>query len=481
MSDHLAVLEEYRSQREALEASVLPLATSIDGHRFEYQASLHGLELEVGGYVTIETGDEIRLGQLLSLQMEQHEATALDRPGNIVIRVARGNGALFGGKSKPFHDAPVRPATGAEVLAWLEHEQPGSARLEVGNLALARGVPFTLDAAGFGRHTFLCGQSGSGKTYSLGVLLEQIMMHTSLRVVVLDPNSDYVRLGEPSPEASDESVQRYQAARESVAVRSGTDDETGIRVRLRDLSPAHQAALLRLDPVADSAEYAELLALVEDENLRRLEDLARSPAETLKLRAHNLGVDAWGIWPGPEGQSLSEELENPAGARCLVVDVGSLPSREEQVLAAGAVLERLWRQRARREPVAIVIDEAHNICPAEPDDQLTALATEDAIRIASEGRKFGLYLIVVTQRPQKVHENVTSQCDNLVLMRMNSIADLGHVAQMFSFVPPGLIDRATTFAQGEALIAGNVASHPALIRFASRISKEGGSDVTGWA
>jgi hypothetical protein len=481
VSDHLALLEEYRSQREALEASVLPAATSIDGRRFEYQASLHGLELEVGGYVAIETGDEIRLGQLLSLQMEQHEASALDRPGNILIRVARGNGALLAGDTKPFHDAPVRPATREEVSAWLDHEQSGRARLEVGDLALARGVRFTLDASGFGRHTFLCGQSGSGKTYSLGVLLEQLLMHTSLRVVVLDPNSDYVRIGEPSPEASAESVQCYQAASETVAVRSGTGGAAGIRVRLRDLSPAHQAALLRLDPVADRAEYAELLGLVEDENVRSLEDLARSPAEALKLRAHNLGVDTWGIWPGPEEQSLPEELEEAAAARCTVVDLGSLSTRQEQAVVAGAVLERLWRQRARREPVAIVIDEAHNICPAEPDDQLTALTTADAIRIAAEGRKFGLYLIVVTQRPQKVHENVLSQCDNLVLMRMNSIADLGHVAQVFSFVPPGLIDRATTFVQGEALVAGKVASHPALIRFASRISQEGGSDVAGWA
>jgi uncharacterized protein len=118
--------------------------------------------------------------------------------------------------------------------------------------------------------------------------------------------------------------------------------------------------------------------------------------------------------------------------------------------------------------VAIVIDEAHNVCPAEPRDQLTALATADAIRIAGEGRKFSLYLIVVTQRPQKVDENVLSQCDNLVLMRMNSLADLGHVARVFSFVPPGLIDRAPTFAQGEALVARQVrpASRPDSFRLA---------------
>jgi uncharacterized protein len=87
----------------------------------------------------------------------------------------------------------------------------------------------------------------------------------------------------------------------------------------------------------------------------------------------------------------------------------------------------------------------------------------------------------VTQRPQKVHENVLSQCDNLVLMRMNSTADLRHVADLFSFVPPGLVERAGTFAQGEALLAGKITSHPALIRFGARITEEGGADVAGWA
>lgn len=481
MSDYRAVLEEYRDLRETLERSILPLATSVDGRRFEYQASLHGLELEAGGYVAIDAGGEIRLGQVLSLRMEQHEAGAHDRPGAILIRVARGEGALLEGDGRPFHDARVRPATAAEVSAWLERSQPERVRLEVGELAVAGGAPFALDAAGFGRHTFLCGQSGSGKTYSLGVLLEQLLMHTSLRIIVLDPNSDYVRLGEPSPGADAASVERYRTAAGSVAVRSGTSGDDPIRIRLRDLSPEHQAALLRLDPVADRHEYADLLALVEDENVASLEDLARSPAEALKLRAHNLGVDRWGIWPGQEGTSLPDELENAAADRCIVVDLGSLPTREEQAVAAGAVLERLWRRRARREPVAIVIDEAHNICPAEPGDPLTALTTADVIRIAGEGRKFGLYLIVVTQRPQKVHENVLSQCDNLILMRMNSIADLGHVARVFSAVPTGLIDRATTFSQGEALVAGKIGSHPALIRFGSRISQEGGADVAGWA
>ena len=480
MTDVEASLEEYRDVREALERAVLPLATSVDGRRFSFQTSLHGLELEAGGYVTIDGGDSTGLGQVLSLELRTQDATTPGLP-QVRIRAGGGDGVVLDADGRPFHDALIRPAPPDQVADWLERIRPRHASLDVGELALAPGVPLGLDAAGFGRHTFLCGQSGSGKTYSLGVLLERLLMETSLRVVVLDPNSDYVRLGEPRSDADAAALERFSGAARSVAVRGGAGEDDRVRVRFRELSPAYQAALLRLDPLADREEYAELTALLEDEGVRSVADLDRVESDALKLRASNLGVERWSIWPGPEGDFLVAELEDAGGPRCLVVDLGSLGTREEQAVVAGAVLERLWRRRAKREPIAIVIDEAHNICPADPGDPITALATQDAIRIAGEGRKFGLYLVVVTQRPQKVHENVLSQCDNLILMRMNSTADLAHVGRVFSFVPPGLIDRATTFRQGEALVAGKISSHPALVRFGSRLSHEGGADVAGWA
>jgi hypothetical protein len=306
-------------------------------------------------------------------------------------------------------------------------------------------------------------------------------METRLRVVVLDPNSDYVRLAQARTGADASAAERFGQVAGSVAVRSGVTGDAAVRVRFRDLNPEQQAAVLRLDPLADREEYAELTALVEDQGMRSVADVELGASDSIRLRAHNLGVNRWGIWPGPDGASLAEELEDPDGPRCLVVDLGSLETREEQSTVAGHVLERLWRRRAAREPVAIVIDEAHNVCPAEPEGPIAALATEDAIRIAGEGRKFGLYLVLVSQRPQKVHENVLSQCDNLVLMRMNSAADLAHIGTVFSFVPPGLVERAMTFRQGEALVAGKIASHPAVIRFGERITEEGGVDVAGWA
>ena len=106
-------------------------------------------------------------------------------------------------------------------------------------------MPLGLDAGGFGRHTFLCGQSGSGKTYALGVLLERLLMETSLRVVVLDPNSDYVRLGETREGADPSALEHFAPVSRSIVVRGGASGPGRIRVRFRELSPAQQAALLR--------------------------------------------------------------------------------------------------------------------------------------------------------------------------------------------------------------------------------------------
>jgi uncharacterized protein len=482
---------EYRALRASIETAVLPLATSVDGRTFAFQSALHDLELRVGGYVMLEDAAGRRLGQVHSLALVSEEAAAVEHGDadmrtqtRMFVRLARGVGAILDGDGRPFHDALARRATPDEVGEWLGRAAPRGAQLEVGELALAPGVPSRLDAEGFARHTFLCGQSGSGKTYALGVVLERLLLETDLRIVILDPNSDYVALGRTRPGVDAATAARYADATGTVAVRRDADDGARLSLRMRDLDPDQQAALLRLDPIADREEYATLAELVAEArpgNLRELDHSEHEAGRRLALRGRNLGVDRWALWVDPVTPSLADDVAS-SDARCLVVDLGSLGSREEQALVAGAVLRTLWHRRGEREPILLVIDEAHNVCPQRPEDALTALATEEAIRIAGEGRKYGLYLLLATQRPQKLHENVLSQCDNLVLMRMNSAADLGVVEQAFSFVPPGLLGCAGAFRQGEALVAGKISSHPALIRFGARFSLEGGSDVdAAWA
>jgi len=457
-----------------LEAAIRAVATSIDGRRFSFQASLHGLELGPGSYVVLDDGDGRRLGQVVTVELARSETAGA------VVRHAAGEGRVLDGGMTSFHDAELRSATPDEVASHVGAFPSRSAGLEVGELVLAPGVPLSLDAGGFGRHTFLCGQSGSGKTYSLGVVLERLLLETTLRVIVLDPNSDFVRLGELRPDAEKHAAARFASLSDGVAVRRGGE---GLGLRFAELGARLQAAALRLDPIADRDEYAELNGLVEAaeagalslEQLQRLSVEGSTDAIRLLSRARNLGLYEWGIWAGADGNSIAADLTS--SERCLVLDLGSLATREEQTLAAAMVLSRLWERRAEREPVLIVIDEAHNICPAAPSDPLTAISTDLAVRIAAEGRKFGLHLLVSTQRPQKLHEDVLSQCDNLLLMRMNSLADLDYVGDVFSFVPRSLLERSPSFVQGEALAAGAIAPHPVLFRVGRRLTAEGGGDV----
>ena len=119
---------------------------------------------------------------------------------------------------------------------------------------------------------------------------------------------------------------------------------------------------------------------------------------------------------------------------------------------------------------------AQRLPGARRQDPLTALATEHAVRIAAEGRKFGLYLLVSTQRPQKVHENVVSQCDNLVLMRLNSAADLAYLAERVVRAAALLARRGRSGWARRSWPARSLAPPP-LVRFGARIAEEGGADV----
>jgi len=482
--------------RRELEASIEPLATSLDGRAFTFEAPVP-LDLQTGGYVRIETDAGPALGQVLVRELARREgpevtesAGAVELRHRISYSASVGSGTLLGAPA-PFHDAPLAPAAFEDVASWLESTRSSRARLSIGEALYAPGVGVELDAGGFDRHTFLCGQSGSGKSYSLGAVLEQLLLETDLRIIVLDPNSDCVRLGETRPTADADTAARWARRAERIRVRtSGADGDSRLRLRFFDLSATTQAALAGLDPLRDRDEYASMLTLVEEEARgRSLDELRELITDTstpevrgLALRLRNLGLLEWTIWTGSrEDAGVLGELDEDDW-RCLVVDLGSVVDHRERTLVAAAVLERLWERRADRRPILLVVDEAHNVCPQEPGDELTALATDLSVRIAAEGRKFGLYMLVSTQRPQKVHENVLSQCDNLLLMRMNSPGDIEHLASLFSYAPASLLARSGVLRQGEALVAGKVVPHPVFVRFGGRVAEEGGGDVPAvWA
>ena len=92
------------------------------------------------------------------------------------IRAARGEGVVLERRRRRSTTRAMRARDAGGGARWLRRDRAAPRGCRVGELRLAPGVPFALDAGGFDRHTFFCGQSGSGKTYALGVVLEQLLL-----------------------------------------------------------------------------------------------------------------------------------------------------------------------------------------------------------------------------------------------------------------------------------------------------------------
>ena len=460
---------------------VRAVAWSIDGVVFSYRSPLGG-SVQLGGYVVVAAPQGDLLGQVLSQRSREEDGR----------RMVTGAGRLL--DAAP--DQPAFDEVGISVapdrLVAERLSRRGSA-LELGTLRDASDVPARLEAKGFNRHTFLCGQSGSGKTYSLGRLLEELVLSTRLPLLVLDPNGDHVHLGRTRPGVERAVAAAYTEAAGEVTVLGAEpgDGVAPLRIRLRELGTAAVAALLELDPIVDREEYNALIHALRSAPDQGFASVAAATEafrgsgdevlDRIRMRVENLGVDRMAAWAKRSSRSFAEVWAQDQ-PRALIADTSGFEERRERIAVTVAVLEHLWTRRQERRPLLLVIDEAHDVCPAEPADPLQRLAVDRCTRIAGEGRKYGIHLLLASQRPDKLPENVLSQCDNLLLMRVNSAGDRAALAARFGFVPPELVELAGTFGLGESLLAGKVSPDPQLVRTGARLTPEGGADIpTDWA
>ena len=523
---------------ERVASNVKQIAYSTDGRTFGYDAPL-SLSIPPGCYVHVDAGDQgCFLGQIITKEIMTREGAELNVDigeehrdflpdgmsfsslnARLQFRLLEGTGVLLGkvgengftpmSNTDTFQRAGIALADAEMVSRYLACASGKEASLPIGQALYVDGhAAVRLSASGFNRHTFLCGQSGSGKTFALGIILEQLLLETDLRMVVIDPNSDFIGLNQLrtldginqlrstplSEEAYTQISKRYEQVSNGVRVfRPPTladSPENDLCVRFSDLSRDEQSGVLELDPLEDRDEYNLFWRIVDrleqqDYSLTDIQDMIShdytSEARQLGLRIENKSVANWDVWSSPVKSSLIDTLKEDDW-RCLVLDIGTLDSMAEKTVIGNAVLTHFWGHRNQRKPVLVVIDEAHNICPQDPLSAMQAVSTEEVIRIAGEGRKFGIYLLLATQRPGKIHNNVLSQCENLALMRMNSSADLKHLADILSHVPRSLMNQATMFKQGESLLAGRIVLNPTFAQFEGRISVEGGSDIpVSWA
>jgi hypothetical protein len=163
-----------------------------------------------------------------------------------------------------------------------------------------------------------------------------------------------------------------------------------------------------------------------------------------------------------------------------VLDVSGIPS-EVRATIVGTMLRvvydcLLWAGSlpvsGRNQPLFIVLDEAHLFVP----DDRRSLAHDTLAMIAKEGRKYGIGLMLVTQRPSELDKSVMSQCGSLIALRLTNGADRAHVAAAVPDDLGGLIEQLPTLRTGEGLFLGEVLPIPSRVRVRKAANKPVGGD-----
>ncbi len=152
-----------------------------------------------------------------------------------------------------------------------------------------------------------------------------------------------------------------------------------------------------------------------------------------------------------------------------ILDLSGIPS-EITTSISGTLLKIIydalfWGQNTvvggRQQPLLVVLEEAHNYLKAGED----SISSRSVQTIAKEGRKYGVGLLLVTQRPSELDETVLSQCGTIIALRMNNSKDRNHIKSAIQDELQTIIDLLPSLRTGEGIISGEAVKIPSRVKF----------------
>jgi len=361
--------------------------------------------------------------------------------------------------------------------------------VQIGGLITREEVKVSIDPNGFRRHLAIIAQTGAGKSYLVGVILESLLP-LGATIIVFDPNSDYVMMradktGQPTKISDDVIVYRPPGIRG----RRYSDDEIGGAEQYTiDFSS------LNSDQISDVAGIAQNWAIIReavstavdmltgiygpDQLLEKLRDLSKMGDKRIGKAAERATtyisrLSKFQIW-GNEDIPLND-LVKPK--RMSIIDIAGLQRKVSEYIVY-KTLSDVWSRAITGNldlPVFVVLEEAHNLAPGKGYG--SAMSSSIIDRIAAEGRKFGIFLIVVTQRPNKISSNVLSQCNSQIIMRLTNPDDMNAVRNASEGLSEDLFHDLPGLNRGEAIVVGALTKVPTMVKISGRQSEEGGSDI----
>ncbi|MDF1557199.1 MAG: DUF87 domain-containing protein [ANME-2 cluster archaeon] len=338
------------------------------------------------------------------------------------------------------------------------------------------------------KHCSILAKTGSGKSYTAGVILEEIL-EQDVPLLIIDPHGEYSSLKEPGSGNQADLYKKYDIS------------PRGYASKITVYTPANKVLnpdaddVFRLDGMNLSPQ--DLIQILPDEKSSNMQGILFEAISKIRAEMEHYTFDdiifevgnnksklKWNVISSLESIRDADILsDNPttleelfSRGRAAIIDMkGVAPQLQSMIVAklCGDLFEA--RKMGNVPPGMLVVEEAHNFCPERGFDKTQS--TEILRTIASEGRKFGLGMMVISQRPARVDKNVLSQCNTQIIMKMTNPNDLKAISKGLEGISSEVEEELKRLPPGVGMLVSNDIEQPVLVDIRVRKSKHGGESV----
>ncbi|MCD6467694.1 MAG: DUF87 domain-containing protein [Thermoplasmata archaeon] len=337
------------------------------------------------------------------------------------------------------------------------------------------------------KHVCILAKTGGGKSYACGVLVEELLKK-KVPLVVIDTHGEYTSLAQPNRNKKElQNMKRFNVTSRGYAnqiVEFSPISRRGNKVHLT-LNGTNLEAREILDILSSKLSgpqigllYQAVKDIKEFKQVYTLRDiidalnLAKSNAKWNVIAALE-SLDSIGIF-SEKGVPPTSIVKK---GQCSIINMKGVAPDIQDVVVARLTKELFEARKAGQiPPFLLVVEEAHNYCPERGFG--TAVSSSILRTIASEGRKFGMGLCVVSQRPAKVDKNVISQCNTNIILKVTNPNDLRAITQSVEGLTTDTADEIQRLQVGVALVAGGSLAKPVMAEIRTRETSHGGRSVT---
>jgi len=336
------------------------------------------------------------------------------------------------------------------------------------------------------KHICILAKTGGGKSYACGVLVEELLKK-KIPMVVIDTHGEYQSLTKPNRSKKEQKdMEKFGIKKQEYSSQIAEYSPLGNRSGMKHLAlngsnlEAHEILDLLPSKISGPQKgvlYQAIKEVKEYKNIYTLRDIIDAVGRSKSNARWNViasleSLDSIGVF-SETGTSTTDLVKK---GKCSVINMKGVPPDVQGVVVA-RLTKKLFddRKSGKVPPFLFIVEEAHNYCPERGFGN--AVSSVMMRTVASEGRKFGMGLCIVSQRPAKVDKNIISQCNTNIILKVTNPNDLKTIVQSVEGVTSQTYREIQRLPIGVALISGASLQMPIMAEIRTRETSHGGKSV----